>query len=68
MQLSNKTYDVLKWLCLVALPACATFYVTLAAVIGLPYADEVAKVTTALCTLIGALIGMSSTEYYKGKH
>jgi len=68
MQLPDKVYDVLKWVALVCLPALATFYVALAAALGLPYADEVAKVTTALCTLIGALIGVSSTQYYKGQH
>lgn len=59
----NKVYDVLKWICLVALPAATTFYVALAAAIGLPYADEVAKVSAALCAFIGALIGVSTAEY-----
>lgn len=67
MQMPGKVYDVLKWICLVALPALSTFYVALAAALNLPYADEVAKVTTALCTLIGALIGVSSAQYYKDK-
>lgn len=67
MKLNDKVYDVLKWVCLVAIPATATFYVALAAAVGLPYADEVAKVSTALCTFLGALIGVSTAEYNKDK-
>ena len=67
MMLNNKVYDVLKWVCLVAIPAAATFYVALAGALGLPYADQVAKVSTALCAFIGALIGVSTAEYNKDK-
>ena len=61
--LSNKTYDVLKWLTMIVLPALATAYVGLAAIWGWPYADEVAKTTTVVCTLLGALLGISTAQY-----
>lgn len=67
MKLNNKLYDVLKWVCLVAIPATTTFYVALAAALGLPYADQVAKVSAALCTFLGALIGVSTAEYNRDK-
>lgn len=65
MKLPDKVYDVLKWLCLVCIPAVTTFYVVTAPALGLPYADTVAKVSAALCTLIGSLIGISTAEYNK---
>ena len=65
MKLSEKWYLFLKWCCLICIPALATFYVALSGVWGWPYADEVAKTATAICTLIGALIGISTAEYYK---
>ena len=65
MKLPDKWYDVLKWIALICLPALATFYVALSGVWGWPYADEVAKTATAICTLIGALIGISTASYYK---
>ena len=65
MKLSNKIYDALKWVALICIPALATFYVALSGVWGWPYADEVAKTATAVCTLIGALIGISTASYYK---
>lgn len=65
MKLNNKVYDVLKWIVLIALPAIGTFYVALAGVWAWPYADEVAKTVNALCMFLGALIGVSTAQYYK---
>lgn len=65
MQLCSKHYDILKWITMIVLPACATAYVGLAAIWGFPYADEVAKTTAVICTLLGALLGISSAQYYK---
>lgn len=67
MKLNDKVYDVLKWLALVALPALGTAYVSLAPVWGWPLADEVAKTVTAVCTLLGVLLGISTAQYNKSK-
>ena len=67
MKLSNKAYDVLKWICLVCIPALTTAYVGLAAIWGWPYADAIAKTSAVVCTLIGALLGVSTAEYNKDK-
>ena len=61
--LSNRTYDILKWIVMIALPALTTAYVGLAAVWGWPYATEVAKTSAVLCTLLGALLGISTAQY-----
>ena len=63
--LSNKVYDTLKSLDLVWLPALTTFYVTLDSIFGWGFGDIVAKVSAALCTLIGSLLGLSSSTYYR---
>ena len=69
MQINSKVYDILKWVTMIVLPALATAYVGLAAIWGFPYADEVAKTTAVICTLLGALLGISSAQYYKdGEH
>lgn len=67
MKLPDKLYDVLKWITMIVLPALATAYVGLAAVWGWPFADEVAKTVAVICTLLGALLGISTAEYNKGK-
>ena len=63
--LSNRIYDILKWLTMIVLPALATAYVGLASIWGWPYADEVAKTTAVVCTLLGALLGISTAQYNK---
>ena len=67
MRLSDKVYTILKWITLICIPALATFYVALSAVWGWPYSDEVAKTATAVCTLLGALLGISTAEYNRHK-
>ncbi len=63
--LSNKTYDILKALDLVWIPALTTFYVTIDSIFGWGFGDVVAKVSAAVCTLIGSLLGLSSSTYYR---
>ncbi len=53
--LTNKTYDVLKWIALVVLPAAATFYTALAPIWHLPYESEIPMTITAVDALLGAL-------------
>lgn len=67
MKLPDKIYDVLKWVTMIVLPALATAYVGLAAIWGWPFADEVAKTTAVICTLLGALLGISTAQYNKDK-
>ena len=67
MKLKDSVYDILKWVTLVCLPALGTTYVALAGVWGFPYAEEVSKTVMAVCTLCGALLGISTAEYNKTK-
>lgn len=68
MQLGNKTYDILKWVTLICIPALATFYVACAGIWGWPYANEISKTANAVCVLLGALLGISTAQYNKGAH
>lgn len=65
MKMDDKLYNILKYVCQIALPALATFYFTIAQILGLPYAEQVCGVMAALATLIGTLLGISSYRYYK---
>lgn len=67
MILPDKLYDVLKWITMIVIPALATAYVGLAAVWGWPYADQIAKTATVVCTLLGALLGISTAQYNKDR-
>lgn len=65
MKMSNKVYDILKWIALIALDAVGLFYSTISTIWGLPFGDEVLATCAALSLLIGALIGVSSVQYKK---
>lgn len=67
MILPDKIYDILKWITMIVIPALATAYVGLAAVWGWPYADQIAKTAAVVCTLLGALLGISTAQYNKDK-
>ena len=63
--LSNKLYDVLKYCVMVAFPALTTAYVGLSGIWGWPYAEEVAKTSAVVCTLLGTLLSISTAQYNK---
>lgn len=64
--MSNKTFDILKWCTMIGIPAFTTFFVTLDSIFGWGLGDTVAKVSAAICTLLGTLLGISHVRYYKG--
>lgn len=66
MKLNNKVYDILKWVVMIVLPAISACYVALASVWGWPYAEQVAMTIAAVTALLGALLGISTTNYNKG--
>lgn len=67
MKLSDKYYDILKWLVLVCIPACTTFYVVLDKTFMWGMAEIVTTISAAACTLLGSLLGISSAQYNKAK-
>jgi hypothetical protein len=63
--MSNKMYDVLKWISMVLLPAIATLYFALAGIWGFPYGEEIVGTITAVDTCLGVLLGISTAQYNK---
>lgn len=63
--MSNKVYDVLKWITTVILPAIGTLYFALAGIWGFPYADQIVGTITAVVTFLGIALGISSAQYKK---
>lgn len=65
MKFSDKVYNVLKWTCLIALPACALLYGAIAKIWGLPYGAEIPATINAVALFIGTLIGVSQATINK---
>ena len=63
--MSNKVYDVLKWIAMYLLPALGTLYFALAGIWNFPYGEEIVGTITAVDTFLGALLGLSSATYNK---
>ena len=63
--MSNKVYDILKFIAQIVLPAVATFYVTIAGIWNLPLGDEISRTVMAIDTLLGAILMISTASYKK---
>ena len=64
MTFSNKTYDVLKWIAQILLPAVGTLYFALAQIWDFPLAEQVVGTITAVDAFLGVLLGISSAHYH----
>ena len=67
MKISNKVYDVLKWIAQYLLPAFGTLYFALSTTWGFPYGEQVVGTITAIDAFLGAILGLSSATYYKNE-
>lgn len=65
--MSNKVYDVLKWIAQILLPALGTLYFALAGIWNFPYAEAVVGTITAVDTFLGVILGISTINYNKNK-
>lgn len=63
MKFRNETYNILKWVVMIALPALGTFYFAIAKIWGLPYGTEIVGTISAITVFLGALIGVSTQNY-----
>ena len=61
----SKVYDVLKWICIIVLPAIATLWFTLGKIWGFPYLAEIEATIIAIDTFLGAILGVSTIQYNK---
>lgn len=67
MRLPNRTYDILKYIVLIALPAVLTFLSTVLPLVGVSVelTQTIVTIGTAVDTLLGAIIGISTLSYNK---
>ena len=69
MQLTNKVYDICKYIVMIILPALTTLYVGVSGVLAtnglpsLPYPEVVTGISALLCTFLGTVLQISSKSY-----
>lgn len=66
--MSNKVYDILKWVAMVGLPAVTTLWLTLGSIWNWgDFVEPVGATLGAITVFLGAVLGISSINYAKTK-
>ena len=66
MKLDDRIYNILKYICQIALPAIGGLYFALSQIWGLPYGEQVVGTISAITACLGILLGISTYQYTKG--
>ena len=61
--MSDKTYDIMKWIVQYILPGLGVLYAIIAGATGLPYAEVVLAVVMAVDWFLGIILGISTKQY-----
>lgn len=67
MRFSNRTYDILKYVALIALPAIQVFWLTIGKIWNISYTVEIGATIGAVALLLGTLLGVSTRNYLAEK-
>lgn len=67
MSMSNRTYDILKYIALIALPALQVFWLTIGKIWDISYTVEIGATIGAVALLLGTLLGVSTKNYLADK-
>ena len=68
--LQNKTYDLLRWIADLILPALGTLYFALSGIWGssyFPYGEQIVGTITAIVAFLDVVLGISKRNYNKGE-
>lgn len=66
MKLDDRIYNILKYICQIALPAIGGLYFALSQIWQLPYGEQVVGTISAITACLGILLGISTYQYNKG--
>ncbi len=68
--MKNSTYDTLKFIAQILLPALAALWATIATIWDLPLGNQIEQTITAVVIFIDAILGITlakaSADYHKG--
>ena len=63
--MSDKTYNIMKWIVQYILPGLGVLYAIIAGAADLPYAEVVLAVVMAVDWFLGVILGLSTSQYNK---
>lgn len=65
MKITNKVYDIIKWIVVIVLPAIITLYSTLGGIWNFPYVNEIVGTLAAIDVFLGVIMKVSGFSYNK---
>lgn len=65
MKLNSQTYDIIKWIVQVVMPALIVAIGTIGGTVGWEHTEMTMTILGAITTFLGASLGLSSAQYYK---
>ena len=65
MKLNSQTYDIIKWIVQVVMPALIVAIGTIGGAVAWEYTEITMTILGAVTTFLGASLGLSSAQYYK---
>jgi hypothetical protein len=65
LAMSNETYDIVKWVVMIVLPASGTLYFALSQLWGFPYGEQIVGTVAAVTAFAGVILGVSTSNYKK---
>lgn len=63
--MNNKTYDILKYIAQIVLPALGVLWFSISRIWGIGYGEEILATITAVDCFLGAILGISTAVYNK---
>lgn len=67
MKMSDKVYEILKWLLITVVPAAITMLGVINTVVAIPNYEIIVTIIGAAATFIGSCIGVSTANYRKNQ-
>ena len=65
MKLTNKAYDIMKWVVQLFIPALITLYGVIGSTCHIPYTEQVLTIAGAVDAFLGTILKISTNNYYK---
>ncbi len=67
LKISDKIYDITRWVAQYLLPAIGTLYFTLSEIWKLPFSEEILGTIMAVDTFLGVFLGIDQMRHKGGK-
>lgn len=65
--LSNRAYDIIRWIADLFLPALGALYFALSQIWGFPYGEQIVGTIAAMTAFLDAILAVSKSQYNKAK-